>query len=429
MRVLLAPLGSHGDVHPFLGLGLALRARGHEVHFITSAAFRGLVERNGFPFAPVGTEEDYDALTRDPDLWHPSRSLRAILGRSERLVRFMRDGYKHIAEQYRPGETVLVAGALAFWARVANEKPGIPLATVHLQPGVIPSSADPPEFASLRMRAWWPRWFRSFLFWFGDHCVLDPLIRTVVNDFRRGLGLSPVRRVFGKWVHSPQLMIGLFPQWYGNAPDWPPQTRLAGFVRYDQAGSAPVPPAVETFLTDGEPPVVVTFGSAMRQGKPYFAAAAEACTILGKRGLLLARGGDQIPADLPPTVRHADYAPFSEVFPRAAAVVHHGGIGTCAQGLAAGVPQLVMPLAFDQPDNARRLERLGVGARVWPKRFTGPAVAAALRGLLSSPAVAARCREIAGWTGLGNPADEACRLIESLAGRDLRPAGGVRAEA
>lgn len=416
MRVLLTPFGSHGDVHPFVGLGLALKARGHDVHFITSPAFRPLIERFGFPFASVGTEEDYHSITRDPDLWHPSRSIRAILGRSERLARLMREGYRHLVERHETGNTVIAAGALAFWARVANEKPGVPLATVHLQPSVLPSAIDPPEFATIRMRRWWPRWFRSFLFWVGDHFVVDPMLRPVVNDFRAELGMAPVRRVLSRWLHSPQQILGLFPNWYGNAPDWPPHLRLAGFVRYDQADEAPMPLEVEVFLREGEPPVVFTFGSAMRQGKPYFAAAVEACRRLGRRGLLLARGADQLPTDLPPTVRHADYAPFSAVFPRAAAVVHHGGIGTSAQGLAAGVPQLVMPLAFDQPDNARRLVGLGVGERLWPRQFIGPNVADVLTRLLGDPKVALRCREVAEWMTHGDPTTLACQWLETLAG-------------
>ena len=417
MRILLAPFGSHGDVHPFIGLGLVLKARGHDVHIITSGAFRDLVERHGFEFAPVGTKEEFEEFARDPDLWDPKRSLRAVLGQPDKMMASLREGYRHIVERYRLGETVLVGGALAFWARIAHEKPGIPLATVHLQPSVIPSVIDPPEFANLRMRSWWPHWFRSFLFWVGDRYIVDPMLGPPVNEFRRELGLPEVRYVLGRWLHSPQRVIGLFPEWYGHAADWPPQFRHAGFVRYDQA-ECPMPRDVQEFLDDGAAPLIFSFGSAMRQGKPYFAAAVEACRILGKRGLLLAKGGEQIPTNLPPSVLHADYAPFSRVFPRAAAVVHHGGIGTKAQGLAAGVPQLVMPLAFDQPDNARRLERLGVGTRLWPKRFTGPNAAAAIRQLLETPGIAGRCREVAGWMAKGNPAETACDHIEALMGRE-----------
>ena len=414
MRVLLAPLGSHGDVHPFLGLGFALRARGHDVHVITSESFRGLIEGHGFGFAPVGTEADFESMINHPDMWHPGRSMRNILGQSDILRRHLREGYRRIVERNIPGNTVLLAGMLAFWARVANEKPGIPLATVHLQPSVMQSVANPPEFAQLRMRSWWPHWLRSMLFWYGDRRIVDPMLSPVVNEFRGELGLPPVKRLFGRWVHSPDRTIGLFPKWYADAPDWPAQFRHAGFVRFDQAGAAPLPPELEAFLKAGDAPIAFSFGSAMRQGKPYFTAAVEACRILGKRGLLLAKGREQIPANLPTTILHVEYAPFSEVFPRSAAVVHHGGIGTCAQGLAAGVPQLVMPLAFDQPDNARRLEILGVGSRVWPRRFTGPRVAQALFELLDSPATIMRCKDVAELMEEGDPTAAACDLIESL---------------
>jgi rhamnosyltransferase subunit B len=309
---------------------------------------------------------------------------------------------------------VLASGMLAFWARIANEKPGIPLATIQLQPSVIPSHAEPPEFANLRMRSWWPDWLKSLLYWYGDCRVIDPLVLPAINEFRGGLGLPPARRIIGRWIHSPQRIIGMFPEWYAKAPDWPEAMRLAGFVRYDQGGAAPLPPEVEAFLQAGKPPIAFSFGSAMRHGKPFFEAAAEACRILGQRGVLLAKGKEQMPAKLPDTVLHADYAPFSDVFPRCAAVVHHGGIGTCAQGLAAGVPQLIMPMSFDQPDNAGRLERLGVGSRVWPKRFTGKRVARALFDLLDSPATIMRCKDVAEFMREGDPATNACEMIEEL---------------
>src|SRR5205085_2067897 len=101
-----------------------------------------------------------------------------------------------------------------------------------------------------------------------------------------------------------------------------------------------------------------------------------------------------VPASLPATVRHFAYVPFSQVFPRAAAVVHHGGIGTTAQALAAGIPQVIMPMGYDQPDNAERLVRLGVGAPLPPRRFTGARLAALL-GKLLGPDVRERCRALA----------------------------------
>jgi UDP:flavonoid glycosyltransferase YjiC (YdhE family) len=154
----------------------------------------------------------------------------------------------------------------------------------------------------------------------------------------------------------------------------------------------------------------------MRQGSAYFAAVAAALARLGRRGLLLTPFREQLPATLPPGVAHFDYVPFSQVLPRAAAFVHHGGIGSCAQGLAAGVPQVVMPMAHDQPDNADRLRRLGVSRTLPPKHFRGPELAAVLDELGRDERTAKACREVAERFRGADALGETCRLIEELAG-------------
>ena len=419
MRVLLNPVGSHGDVHPLVGVGRSLQARGHRVTLVTNAAFRDLADRHGFEFAPVGTEDDYNVFTRNPDLWHPTRSLQVLFG-GERVERMMRQAYAHIAERYVPGDTVLLSGSLSLAGRLAHERLGVPFATVHLQPMALMSVEDPPAYAGVPSLRRAPRWFRRFVRWVGERVIVDRLLAKPVNRFRAELGLPPITRVFGAWRHSPQLILGLFPEWYGSAPDWPPQFRHGGFVRYDQGEAKELAAPLRAFLDAGPPPVVVSFGSAMRVGRPYFEAAVGAVRRLGARGLILAKGGDQIPADLPPTVSHADYAPFSLVFPRAAAVVHHGGIGTSAQAMTAGVPQLVMPLAFDQADNAARLGRLGVARTVVPKRFTPERVAAALTELTTAADVAAACRDVAARVAADDRLDEICALVEGLKGTDRK---------
>jgi UDP:flavonoid glycosyltransferase YjiC (YdhE family) len=106
--------------------------------------------------------------------------------------------------------------------------------------------------------------------------------------------------------------------------------------------------------------------------------------------------------------------PFSQVFPRAAALVFHGGVGTMAQALAAGLPQLVMPMTYDQPDNADRLRRLGVGRSLKPKQFTGPNVARELGALLTDPGVAARAKELANRFPPGDPTAATCDELEAL---------------
>jgi rhamnosyltransferase subunit B len=362
VKILLHPAGSHGDVHPFIGIGTALVARGHTVTLVTLDTFRPLAERNGLAFASVGTADDYRQAMNNPDLWKPRKGLQVIF-QKDHTSRLLRQAYDQLVRLYVPGDTVAVAGTLGFAARTAHETHGLPLVTCHLQPSTLFSVEQPAVYSRVRMN-WWPRWAKRAFFRVGDYFG-DRWIGPEVNRFRAGLGLSPVKRILGRWLHSPHRVIGLFPAWYGSAADWLPQVRQTGFVRYDQ-GEKPLDSAVDQFLNAADPPIVFSFGTAMVFGRQYFEAAVEACRRLGRRGLLLARGGDQIPPNLPPTVAHFEYAPFGQVFPRAAAVVHHGGVGTTAPPVhrPAGGPCLegdgLRPVNFGKvrrnsgPDGRRR---------------------------------------------------------------------------
>ena len=414
MRILLFPVGSAGDVHPFVALGQRLRTRGHDVTLFGNAHFGPLVARAGVPFVETESEQVFQEVAKDADAWHPIRSFRVLFGKP-----FVRDAirrhYAQIAGRYVPGETVVVAGSLAFGARVARDKLGVPLVSVHLQPALFKSLERTATYAGGGMKPWWPRWFKRVMFWVGDRWLVDPILGPAVNGVRAEVGLPPVRRILSTWIHSPDRVIGLFPDWYGPpAADWPPQTRLTGFPLYDRGDVAPLALEVRAFLDAGEPPVVVTFGSAMRFAAPYFAAAAGALGRLGRRGVFLTPHPEQVPADLPPGVAHFDYAPLGQLLPRAVALVHHGGIGTASQGLAAGVPQLVMPLAYDQPDNAARLRALGVGRELRPKRFTAANVARELAAL-DMDAVQRACRAAADRFRGIDPLGRTCELIEEVA--------------
>jgi UDP:flavonoid glycosyltransferase YjiC (YdhE family) len=128
---------------------------------------------------------------------------------------------------------------------------------------------------------------------------------------------------------------------------------------------------------------------------------------------LLTRFPEQVPAALPDGVRHVDFVPFRWLLTRSALLVHHGGIGSMSQALAAGVPQVIMPMGFDQCDNAAHVERLGVGKSLPPKRFRGPAVAEMMRGLLDDSAVAARCRDVAARLAHADGLELACDEVEA----------------
>lgn len=393
MKALLVPLGSAGDVHPFVGLGKILRARGHEATVITNEHFGPLVRREGLDFVPLGTEEEFLAVLDDPDLWHSTRGFRTVLSR---IDAHMRPSFERIAERFVPGETVVISSMLGFGPRLAHEALGVPFVSLHLQPSVLRSIDEPPVYPGIGDLKRWPRGVRRGAFWLMDAAVIDRILGPPVNRFRAELGLAPLRRLFDRWIHSPQRVIGLFPDWLSPPQaDWPPNVLLTGFPLYDESTVREPDPAVAAFLADGEPPIVVTPGSAMKQGRAFFAEAIAAIPRVGRRGLLLTRFPDQLPHHLPDGIIHQDYIPFSRVLPHAAALVHHGGIGTTAQALAAGIPQLVVPMAHDQFDNAARLVRLGVARSVPLKRFRAAPAADALRDLITSQPTAARCRELA----------------------------------
>ena len=412
-HALLVPVGSAGDVHPFIGLGTALRRRGLAVTMIANGHFEALIRDVGLEFVRFGTAEEFDTLTTNPDVWDARKGFEII---SRAMVERTPELYRLVRAHARPDNTVVVAGALAFGARIAQEAHDLRLATVQLQPVCFRSEFDPPVLHPWLSRIHTlPRVVTRGLFRLVNRAV-DRVVGPGLNRFRASLGLPRASGFYDVWWNSPHAVIACFPEWFAPPqPDWPPQVVCTGFPLYDAGEIRKVPAAVESFLASGEPPVVFTPGSAMRHGRRFFEESVEACTRLGARGLLLTTFTDQVPAPLPAHVMHAEYVPLGQLLPRCRALASHGGIGTMAQGLAAGVPQLVMPMAYDQPDNAVRARRLGVGRWLSRRAYRAPAVARAIEDLTTSPDVAGACRRYADLVRGDHPLDAACAVVERLA--------------
>ncbi len=411
MRILIFAMGSAGDVHPFLGLGRALTDRGHEVTVVASAFFEQTVIAAGLGFRPIGSLADYERLSAHPHLWHPRKALPAIVKHA------VGPSYAPILEIVRelhvPGKTLLVASSLAFGARNARELLGIPLITIHLAPAVLPSLIRQPAIHAMPFGRSAPLILRR-LQWRLAGKIVDHHVLPDLNRFRRQHGLPPACRMLHDWWHSPDRVIGLFPDWFAPIQaDWPPQTRLTGFPLFDEKSLRPASAELREFLADGEPPVVFTPGSAMKSCGPFFREAVAALKITGRRGLLLTRYADQIPPALPPGIRHFPYIPFSEILPRAAALVYHGGIGTCAQALQAGIPHLIQPMAHDQHDNLSRVREMGVGSGLLPRHFKAREISHQLELLLNDPSVQKSAAAIATRFEPRRWLRETCELIET----------------
>lgn len=412
MRVLLAVVGTHGDVLPFLAVGRGLVERGHEVALSAPAPFADHAERAGLTFHPLGTQAAYDQAIRAPDIWHPRRGVRPIFEFSLSVAETV---FRQIEEWRDDGGGVLVASPNAFGARIAQDLFGLPLATLHVLPVLIESRAAPPHLPGLPVPGLLPARVRHWLGRGADRYIINPTVLPGLNALRARLGLLPVRRL-RYWWNSPTRMLLAFPDWYAPPQgDWPDQAVQVGFPVADRFGDREdLGPDLSAFLAAGPPPLVFSYGSAMRQAGRFFATAARLCRRMGRRGVLLSPQGGQVPDDLPRDILHVPYAPLSLLLPRCAALIHHGGIGTVAQALAAGVPQLIVPVAFNHFDEGRRLRRLGVGAMLGRRTFTARRGARTVARLLADPAVAAACaaarERMAGEDGVR----DACDVIERM---------------
>lgn len=414
-HIILCTVGSSGDVHPIVGLGRTLQQRGFRITLVTAGYFRPLAEESGFEFIDTMPDCDFREMLSDPQIWHPWRGTRKVF---ELAVKpSLAPTYRAIEAIHDPHNTLLVGSTLAFGARVAQEKFKLPLATVHLSPALFRSEFEGPRLPRVYVHLG-PRWLKRFQWFIADRMAIDPLITPWLNSFRGSLGLKPISRVFKDWWHSPDKVIAMFPDWFcAKQPDWPSQTCLTGFPLYSEEGITEPSADLVNFLRSGPKPLAFTPGSANLFGNDFFRSAAAACQQLGKRAILLTRFNEQIPAELPEGTRHFDFAPFRWLLPQCEMLIHHGGVGSMSQAMLAGIPQIIMPMAFDQVDNAYRVEKLGIGRAIERERFTAPNLASTIQTLLSNPATDERAKTIAAQisqsAGLATAADEIERLWRS----------------
>jgi len=404
-RVVLATVGSLGDLHPFMALGMALKQRGLAPVLATAEEYRAKVEAAGLEFHAM--RPSFADLERDLGMSRADIA-RWIVNHIDVLFRrivlpYVKGAYDDVLP-LAAGSAGVVTSTLAFGARYAAEKLDKPSITVALQPMMFASAYDPPQASHA---AWLPALFRRLgpevtgaairLAKFGVGRLLTPL-----HDLRRDLRLPPSHaNPMFEGQFSSSGTLALYSRVLGDVqPDFPPSTLITGFTTFDSADGRPaaLDPALAAWLDAGPAPVVFTLGSVIVQNPgTFFEASLAAARALGRRAVLLVGDAGLVAfgGQASPTVHVTAYAPHSLLFPRAAAVVHQAGIGTLANALRAGRPQLIVPFYADQLDNAARAARLGVARVLPPRRYTATRAAAALDALLNAPRVRARAAEVA----------------------------------
>jgi rhamnosyltransferase subunit B len=402
--VVLATIGSLGDLHPFIALGRALAARDVEVVVACAADYQAKVEQAGLDFRPVrpsfGDMEAQLGMDR-------AELTRLVVKRGDFLFRKLvvpgvRVSYADLLPLIESADMVLTS-SLCFGARLACERRAVPWIAIVLQPLMFLSAHDPPVIPKAE---WLGALIRG----------LRPSARAVVLGMvKRAIGglLGPVRALRSEIGLSPSRLNPLFEGQFGAdgaiglystvlggvCPDHPQPTSIVGFAAFDsEHGGEPVlERALLEFLEAGSAPLVFTLGSVIVNSPgTFYRESMAAARVLEARAILLV-GDRALPAYAPlssPDLYVAAYAPHSLLFPRAAVIVHQGGIGTLAQALRSGRPHLVVPFYADQLDNAARAVRLGVARSLRPSRYRAALAARELSLLMTCDHYGVRARAV-----------------------------------
>lgn len=417
MRVVLASLGSFGDLYPMLAMGQALRDHGHTPVIAAPPVYASRVAALGLAFHPLRPDFPPEVLIEI--FGDPVNGGRRML--QDLVFPQVRDTFQDLMAATE-GADAIVAGEVVHVAPVVAARRGIPWATSMLAPTTMLSVLDPSIYSwfqagyHLRHLGTWPQRLMFRLMRRQMTLWAEPL-----TALRREEGVEGTGDILTD-KFSTDLVLAMFPPAFG-APqrDWPASTVQTGFPYFAQEASAETQARIDAFLAAGAPPVVFTLGTtAVHIGRDFYTLAAEAALALGRRAILLM--GKNPPPDAPADqILALDYAPHASIFPHAAAVVHHGGVGGCAEVIRAGVPALTIPFAFDQPDNAMRMKRMGVGEVLPLKKVTRATLERSLKAVLDDTAMAARARAVAREI---DPAADMARTVAAIEG--LQAGGASR---
>jgi UDP:flavonoid glycosyltransferase YjiC (YdhE family) len=389
-RIILATIGTMGDLHPLIAIAQALRERGIEP--VLAVPEDHLVKANAAGIEAVAILPGFAAVCSRMGLGE-REAARLIIGDQrkmfEQIVLPDLSACAARLDELAVGADAIVAPTFLIAAPIVAERRALPLISIMLQPMAMLSALDPPNTPDFWMMKRVPVGAVG-LMW---NRAMYGVLRRVI-DYRYGRRIDAVRREHGlaatglaKMAESSRtalLTLGCYSSHFAAVPeDASTNAQLTGFPLFDSASGAaePLDPALAAFLADGPPPLVFTLGTfAVNAAGRFYDEAVAVAHRLGARAVLLT-GNAASPVAVG-TIFACAYAPHSRVFPHASAIIHHGGIGTTGQALRAGKPQLIVPHMGDQNDHAARIERLGIGRHIAPRHFRADNVAPLLETML-----------------------------------------------
>ena len=397
MQIAIIALGSRGDVQPYVALGVGLKAAGHRVRLVTHENFAALAAAHGLECRTV--RGDVQAVAESDEM----RALLAkgnFLAITARTAREAKGAMRHWAEDGLAacqGVELLIAGIGGLFIGLAlAEKLDVPFMQAYLVP-FTPTG----EFPGVLLPVTLPRLGA------GVNRLSHRMVRQVMwqgsraadNLARREVLHLPAAPFFGPLHRMQQrlpVLYGFSPTVIPRPADWDDETHVTGYWFLDSPAEWTPPPALSAFLQDGAPPVYIGFGSmSNRQPEETADLVLRALAQTGQRAVMLTGWAGLRKEKVPDSIYMLDAVPHDWLFPRVAAVVHHGGVGTTAAGLRAGVPSILVPFFGDQPFWAGRVRALGVGPAAIPRReLTVERLARAIHEAIVDEALRRRAAEI-----------------------------------
>lgn len=400
-------LGTGGDVDPMVALGIEMRRRGHSVSFLSNDYFQPRIVAAGLEFISVGTIEQYQQ-GNSVSAWEPRNHA---------------DNFEHYhAPAFEPafeytknlaGKNVMILALGAEnGACTAAEKFNIPFVRILLSPNIIFSAYSPPAPMKWAIPKHIPRFIVRFLLRRNRKTRFKVFCKMPHN----AAYLATRRRLQCPLKFQTEstalLQIGFFPEWFGMpAQDWPKNLKLVGFPLQNRASNTSRS-ELDSFVEQHGTPLIFTSGTGVKDVVDLFIEGRKICEQLQIPGVFV--GGDS-GADLlqgSPLCKHLDYIDFEYALSKALAIIHHGGMGTTAQAIKAGIPQLIRPIKYDQPDNADRIYQLGLGTYVMPERFKAEVVAPIISNMLQKAKSSKALRHYAADVNNSSAIVDACDLIE-----------------
>ncbi len=364
MKVVVVAAGSRGDVQPQVALATGLARAGHSVRVLTSSDFRGLVEDHGLEFWDIGGSTEAVANEMQQLLEH---------GNFLKILKHMREAAGELAlvtaRRGLPaceGADLIVSGLGGLFVAVAiAEKLDVRFVPAYSYP-FTPTRQFPSVLVPVPQTPF-TSWLNPISHRVGQQMIWQT-VRSADNAARRevlGLPASGIWGPYRRWQRERGIVLyGYSPHVLPTPRDWGSHCRVTGYWFLDEPEEWQPPDGLVDFLEAGPPPIYVGFGSmGSRDAEKMADIVVEALRLTGQRGVLSSGWGGLKKGDLPDEVFMVGSVPHSWLFPRMAAVVHHGGAGTTAAGMRAGVPSVITPVMGDQPFWARTAHALGVSPK------------------------------------------------------------------